>query len=195
MKVLAVKENDRSLLAELKMIGQSNYEDEMTKRAGSFEAVILRAVIAADTKTGYADKVREGRLGKLGTVRHILYKDLAVIANEVLDSENIADGATDDNKKKNGVKTRTIGEICRETFRLPVARTGDGWAVVLDQDRIEIGKLRFGLDREEAETKDEGNAQDAIQAFKAGLHKQIALDDGPVAAQAVWNEEKQDWEF
>jgi len=194
MKVLAVKENDRELLAELKMIGQANYEDEMTKRASSFEAIILRAVIAADTRTGYADKVKEGRLGKLGTVRYILYKELALITNEILDSENLADGQVDD-KKKNSVKTRTIGEICRETFRMPVARTGDGWAVVLDQDRIEMGKLRFGLDREEAEAKAEGEKNSVGAAPMVKADEQLNFEDGPVAAQAVWNEETQDWEF
>jgi len=201
MKVLAVLQQDNDLLEELMMTGRANYEDEMTKRAGSFEAIILRAVIAADTREGYADKVRTGKLGKMGTVRHILYKDLAVIANEVLDAENLADGVTDD-KKKSGVKTRTIGEICRETFRMPVARTGDGWAVVLDRERIDIGKLRFGLDREEKaedeEKADEGDilrarAIAAVEGFKAGLQAQMTMDDGPTAAH--FNESTGEWEF
>ncbi len=196
MKVLAVLQQDDELLQELMMTGRANYEDEMTKRAGSFEAIILRAVIAADTREGYADKVRTGKLGKMGTVRHILYKDLAVIANEVLDAENLADGVTDD-KKKSGVKTRTIGEICRETFRMPVARTSDGWAVVLDRERIDIGKLRFGLDREEkAEDEDSGGEAPlsaAAEKFKAGFHEQMKMGDGPVAAH--FNEGTGEWEF
>lgn len=180
MKVLAIKQGDLQLFGELMQIGQANYEDEMTKRAGSFEAMVLRAVVAADVREGYADKVKEGRLGKLGSQRYILYKDLAAITNELLDVENIADGAADD-KKKAGVKSKTIGDICRETFRFPVWRTGEGWAVVLDRDRIEIGKLRFGLDREEKEAA--GAAGEALVAA-AGEPEQLGLSDS-----AVWIED------
>jgi hypothetical protein len=164
MKVLAIMQNDMEMLEDLQMIGRANYEDEMIKRAGSFEALILRAVlaadIAADIKTGatpnaskeyiekvkgYVEKVKVGKLGRHGTVRYILYKDVAQIANEFMDAENLA---TEDDKKKQSVKGKTIGDVSRDTFRLPVERTGEGWAVVLDRDRLDIAKLRFGLDRE-----------------------------------------------
>ena len=165
MKVLAVLQNDMALLDELKMIGQANYEDEMIKRAGSFEALILRAVVAADIAAdvkanekpnasaayaekvkGYAEKVKVGKVGAFGTVRYILYKDLAEIANQMMDVENT--GSQDNDKKKEGIKGKTIGEIARESFRMPVHRTNDGWAVILDRPRIDIAKLRYGLDRE-----------------------------------------------
>jgi len=164
MKVLAVLQNDMELLDDLMMIGRANYEDEMIKRAGSFEALILRAILAADiatdvgtgvrpqASTAYSEKVKEystkvkiGKLGRHGTVRYILYKDVAEIANTIMDAENLS---TDDGKKKEGVKGKTIGEISRETFRLPVERTGEGWAVILDRERLDLAKLRFGLDRE-----------------------------------------------
>jgi hypothetical protein len=164
MKVLAVMQNDMDLLADLMMIGQASYEDEMTKRAGSFEALILRAILAVDIAAdvtakgkplasaeyaekvkGYGEKVKMGKLGLHGTVRYVLYKDVAEIANQIMDAENTVDT---DEKKKSSVKGRTIGEICRESFRMPVERTGDGWVVILEKSRIEIAKLRFGLDRE-----------------------------------------------
>lgn len=165
MKVLAVLQNDQKLLDDLRMIGRANYEDEMIKRAGSFEAVILRATLAADIAAdvklgldpvaskayaekvkGYGDKVKIGKIGRHGTVRYILYKDVAAIANEIFDVENFADGAED--KKKQGVKSKTIGDVCRDSFRLPVERTGEGWAVILQRERLDIAKLRLGLDRE-----------------------------------------------
>jgi len=166
MKVLAVLQNDSVLLEDLKLIGRANYEDEMIKRAGSFEAVILRAALAADIAAdvklgmaplaskeyaekvkGYGDKVKVGHLSRLGTVRQILYKDLAAIANEIFDLENFADGTADD-KKKAGVKSKTIGDVCRDSFRLPVERTGDGWVVILNRERLDVAKIRLGLDRE-----------------------------------------------
>lgn len=167
MKVLAVLQNDEDLLNDLMMIGRSNYEDEMIKRAGSFEAMALRTIvaldIAADLKTGappqaskayvervsgYKDVVQVGKLGRHGLVRFVTYKEVAKIMNEIMDFENLADGTDDNKKKSEAVKSRTIGEICREAFRLPVERTGGGWVVILDRERIDIAKLRFGLDRE-----------------------------------------------
>lgn len=163
MKVLAVLQDDMKLLEDLKKMGRANYEDEMTKRASSFEAVILRALLAADiardvdegvppmASQSYAEKVKEygvyvsrGNLGEHGSVRYVLYKNVADIANDIMDAEN----AGDDDKKKGGVKGRTIGSVARDSFRLPVTRTANGWAVILDKDGLDIAKLRFGLDRE-----------------------------------------------
>jgi len=93
----------------------------------------------------------------------------------MLDAENLAEGVED--KKKNPVKTRTIGEICRESFRLPVHRQSDGWVVIFDADRIEIGKLRFGLNREEEAKEAEGG-----QAVKGAASGQLGFD-GPAAAE------------
>jgi hypothetical protein len=144
LKVLAIYQQDKDLLDELFQLGQVNYEDEITRRAGSFEAIIFRAVLAADRREEYAKYVHAGKMGTLGEVRFVLYKDLAVIANEIIDAENLSDGIEKSDKDK-GVKSNTVGTICRDAFRMPVYRTGNGWAVVLDEAKIEIGKLRFGI--------------------------------------------------
>jgi hypothetical protein len=144
LKVLAIYQQDKELLDDLFKLGQANYEDEITRRAGSFEAIIFRALQAADEREEYAKYVFEGKLGTLGVVRYILYKDLAVVANEIIDAENLSDGVEKSDKDK-GVKSNTVGTICRDAFRMPVARTGKGWAVMLDKGKIEIGKMRFGI--------------------------------------------------
>ena len=214
MKVLAVLQNDHKLLEDLKMIGRANYEDEMIKRAGSFEAVILRAALAADiaadskmglapqaSKTyaekvkGYGDKVKIGKLGRHNTVRYILYKDLALIANEIFDVENVVDGAADD-KKKQGVKSKTIGDVCRDSFRLPVERTGEGWAVILTRERLDIAKLRLGLDREaEYNPSDEpSEVSDQLPVAKKPVQVEIPMDgNGPRAAR--FNFETGEWDL
>lgn len=148
LKVLAIYQQDKELLADLFKLGQANYEDEITRRAGSFEAIIFRALQAADERDEYARYVYVGKLGMMGEQRYILYKDLAVIANEIIDAENLSDGAEKSDKDK-GVKSNTVGTICRDAFRMPVHRTGSGWAVVLDKTKIEIGKLRFGIKGED----------------------------------------------
>ena len=112
-----------------------------------------------------------------------------------------------EDKKKNPVKSKTVGDICRETFRFPVQRTGEGWAVVWDTERVEIGKLRFGLDREEKEleaTVDGGSP--TIGEIEAAHHVKLRLDVVPeksvqaeLSDSAVWlDEEGQpegDWEL
>jgi hypothetical protein len=148
LKVLAIYQNDQELLDELFQLGQANYLDEMTRRAGSFEALIFRAVLAAHGREEYSKYVRVGKLGTLGMVRHVLYKDLATIANEIIDAENLSEGTVKSDKDK-GVKSNTVGTICRDAFRLPVFRTMNGWVVVLDEVKIEVGKLRYGMEDEE----------------------------------------------
>lgn len=144
LKVLAIYQQDEELLKELLQLGQANYQDEITRRAGTFEAIIFRAVQAAHEREEYEKYVHEGKLGTFGVVRYVLYKDLAVIANEIIDAENLSDG-TEKSDKDKGVKSNTVGTICRDAFRFPVFRTGNGWAVILDPAKIEIGKLRFGI--------------------------------------------------
>lgn len=154
LKVLAVQQNDKQLLDDLFALGRANYEDEVTRRAGSFEALIFRAVVAADEREEYQKYVHQGTLGNLGEVRYILYKDLALVANEIIDAENVAAGMTANDKDR--VKSNTIGTICRDSFRLPVHRTGSGWAVVLDRKKIGIVKLRFGMAEEGPQAADGG---------------------------------------
>lgn len=213
MKVLAVLQNDAKLLEDLKMIGRANYEDEMIKRAGSFEAVILRAALAADISAdvklglepqaskayinkvkGYGDKVKIGKLGTHGTVRYILYKDVAAIANEIFDTENYADGVADD-KKKGGVKSTTIGNVCRDSFRLPVERTGEGWVVILKRERLDIAKLRLGLDHEAEYNPEAGEVgSDPIEQHEPEP-VQVEMDAYIPSPHAVWlNEHEEDME-
>jgi hypothetical protein len=215
MKVLAVLQGDQELLDTLMKIGRANFEDEMIKRAGSFEAVILRAVLAADISKdvelglkpqaskdyaervkGYAEKVKIGKLSKRPTARFVLYKDVAQIANEIFDVENFADGADDKDKKKNAVKSKTIGDICRDSFRLPVERTSAGWVVILDREQLEIAKLRLGLDREVDygaagdEDRGSGDPLPAESEAKAKPFQPVFLD-GPTAGH--YDEETGDW--
>lgn len=202
MKVLAVLQDDQELLNDLMMIGRANYEDEMIKRAGSFEAMALRALlavdIAADIKTGnepqasktliervkgYGDLVKIAKVGRHGVVRHVLYKDMAKVINEMLDFENLASGVED--AKKSAVKSRTVGDICREGFRMPVERTGDGWAVILDRDKLDIAKLRFGLDHE-ADYQAAGEMQ-------VGFDTQPAVTQEGLPQAGKWDEKTGRW--
>lgn len=155
LMILAYMLKDDRMMADIKAIMVDNYQDELNRRAGSFEAMLLRAVIAVDEEPKWKQYVQSGKLGTHGVVRYVLYKDLAYIANEIMDAENMNENASAKKKDSDSVKANTIGTVCRDAFRMPVARTNKGWVVVLDKEKIDIGKLRFGLrDMESAEAEE-----------------------------------------
>jgi len=105
----------------------------------------------------------------------------------------LADGAADD-KKKQGVKSKTIGDVCRDSFRLPVERTGEGWAVILTRERLDIAKLRLGLDRE-AEYDPNSGLEEAgvVTVKKADPVQERFLNDAPQVGR--FNEETGEWDL
>lgn len=154
LMILAYMLRDDRMMADIKAIMVDNYQDELNRRAGSFEAMLLRAVIAVDEDAKWKQYVQSGKLGTHGAVRYCLYKDLAYVANEIMDAENMNENASAKKKDADAIKANTIGTVCRDAFRLPVARTNKGWVVVLDKEKLEIGKLRFGLrDIEQPDTE------------------------------------------
>ena len=126
-------------------------------------------------------------------VRYILYKDLAAVANEIFDVENFADGTADDKKKK-GVTSTTIGGVCRDSFRLPVERTGDGWVVILDRERLDVSKLRLGLDRENEYDPNYAPFDPAAEKAKAQAQPVQADFIQPSEAAMFFNDETGEWE-
>ena len=150
------------MLDDLRKMGRANYEDEMIKRSGSFEAMVLRAVLALDIAAdvalkekgkeivpqasksyaqkvkGYADLVSVGKVKTLGyQARYVLFMNLAKVVNELFDLENLTNDVSEEEKKKRKkTQSKTAGDICREVFRLPVVRKGNGFVVVLDRERL-----------------------------------------------------------
>ena len=210
MKVMAVVQNDMSLLEDLFKIGRANYEDELLQLSGSFEAMVMRAALAADiakdvalgikpqasakyaeSVKGYAELVKVGKLGKYGTVRYILYKNIAKILNEIFDIESI-DEPEEDKKRRKKAQSKTSGDICRDAFRMPVERTGDGFVVVLSRERLEIAKMRLGLDRErEYDPNYVEEAEDGA-AVKAPEPVQVSMNDYVPSKDAVWVDEHEE---
>jgi len=100
--------------------------------------------------------VQHGKLRKLGVVRYVLAKDLALITNTMMDAENFSSESNQKKKDDGGVTARTVSELCRNLFRLPVERAGSkggGNAVVLDKELIASIKFRFGMTDVDLEEK------------------------------------------
>lgn len=149
LKVLAYLQGDKELMEDLNMVAEINFEEEQNRAAASFEAMIGRAVVAVDEDAEFEKYIQRGKLRKLGVVRYVLAKDLALIVNTMMDAENFS---SESNAKKKdgdgGVTARTVSELCRNMFRLPVERAGSkggGNAVVLDKEILESIKFRFGM--------------------------------------------------
>lgn len=153
LKVLAYLQGDKDLMDDLNMVAEINFEEERNRAQASFEAMIARAIIAVDEDEEFAKYIQRGKLRKLGTVRYVLAKDLALIVNTMMDAENFA-GESNQKKKDDGVTARTVSEMCRNMFRLPVERAGSkggGNAVVLDKKLVESIKFRFGMNEVDLE--------------------------------------------
>jgi hypothetical protein len=152
LKVLAHLQGDKELMSDLNMVAEINFEMEQGRESESFEAMVFRAVIAADEDEEFAKYVQTGKLGKFGPCRYILAKDLAMIVNTIMDTENFGDGTQ--RKKDEGVTSKTVTSYCRDLFRLPTERSGSkggGVGIVLDAEKIAAGKFRFGIEDKKPE--------------------------------------------
>lgn len=120
--------------------------------------------------------VQDTELDEWGSAKYIRYSDLTKVVNYIMDEMNLGSGkspaqvikpGTDDEgedddkpqkkgKKKyqaTGVTASTVGKKCRD-LRLPVHRMGRGYVLIVHssaqpevvQDRIELLKVRYGLD-------------------------------------------------
>jgi hypothetical protein len=173
LKVLAYLQGDKELMDDLNMVAEINYEEEVNRLAASFEALVFRAVVAAHEDEDFEKYVHQGKLKKLGVVRYVLAKDLALIANNMMDSENFS-LESNVKKKDEGVTAKTVSDICRNNFRFPVERAGSkggGNAVVLDEEMITAGKFRFGLDKVDL-------VEDTSTSLSAS-GEQLKLDEEP----------------
>jgi hypothetical protein len=119
----------------------------MEKKAQSLVARVADAIVAAVEQPKYKDLVMEGAIGEYGTVKHIYYKYLAQIANNIMNEMNLVEDAPDEEtKKRKGIQPQTIGAICRDDLQFPTRRKGQGFVVVLLPERVEIMKVAWGLD-------------------------------------------------
>lgn len=213
-KVMAIKQGDMDLFADLFTIARANYEEQMLELSGSFEAMVLRAALAADIAkdlemnikpkaspiyakkvSGYKDLVKIGKLGKYGVVRYILYKDLAKILNEIFDLENIEE-SEDEKKRRKKTQSQTVGKVCHEAFRLPTERAGSaggGFAVILERKRLDIARMRLGLDFENDYNPDY-TGDDAEETEKPVEPTQVTMDEYIPFPDAKWLDEHEEYE-
>jgi hypothetical protein len=63
----------------------------------------------------------------------------------------------------------TVGSICRKDLRLPVKRMGKGFVVILDMERIDALRVKYGLVKQSADGKYEPMVAAAPTQIKDGF--------------------------
>jgi hypothetical protein len=151
--------DDPELMQEIEHFIQSLNDELILERSMGIQARVFDAVVAALTEKEYESLVIENEVEPYGRVKYISYKNLAVIANKIMDEMNQGETRQDDgddDKKKKGFKeltSPTVGSICRKDLRFPVKRMGKGFVVILDKDRIDALRVKYGLVKQSANGK------------------------------------------
>jgi len=145
LKILA--QDDPEMLKKIDRFLQRNYENEVNKRAEKPEARVLDAVVSIMEKPEFEKYKFIGRVRTHGVVTYAFYADIANLANKMMDEMNAQENDTDEDKKKRKRKQLSpngIGYVCRDDLGLETDRVGKGSVVVLDPERIEILKVKYG---------------------------------------------------
>ena len=81
--------------------------------AGSFEQAVARAIVSVNAVDpgGLVVKSSDGK------PRYVLLKDVAGLVGR-------------------NINVKSISDVCRDSFGMDVFRTGDGWALMLDKERV-----------------------------------------------------------
>lgn len=152
---------------------EQKFEKAQKTEARIIEAI---DAVLRDSAFTLLNFVQDTELEEWGSAKYIRYSDLTKVVNYLMDEMNLGTGKTpeqvirpgddetddgeDKPKKKgkkkfaaSGVTASTIGRKCRE-MRIPVHRMGRGFVAIIHssaqpevvQDRIELLKVRYGLD-------------------------------------------------
>ena len=149
IKYIAWIEKDEGMLADIEMFVRASYHQSILDRSMGLDARVLDALVGILEDEKYARFRMEGELNGFGQCVYALTRDIAKVANEIMDDMNIGETSDEDSddqkKRRKGMTTKTAAEICRTTHMLQAYRTMKGYVIVFDPDKIEVAKIRYGL--------------------------------------------------
>ena len=152
--------DDPELMKDIETFIQNLNDDLILERSMGIQARVFDAVVAAISEEEYTSLVIENEVEGYGRVKYIFYKHLADIANKIMDEMNQGEAKPDEAEEDGGIKKKkkfkeltspTVGSICRKDLRLPVKRMGKGFVVILDKDRIDALRVKYGLVKQSAD--------------------------------------------
>jgi len=189
--------DDPELMKDIETFIQSLNDELILERSMGIQARVFDAVVAALTEMEYESLVIENEVEGFGRVKYISYKHLGMIANKIMDEMNQGESKPDESeeegKKKKGIKeltSPTVGSICRKDLRLPVKRMGKGFVVILDKDRIDALRVKYGLVKQSADGKYEPMEERAGQSRESiGTMRPAPTGDMPEEPEEPGQEE------
>jgi len=156
MPVKAIAMDDPALMEDITRFVRALNDELIMERSMGTDARVLDALVEINEKEIYKAYVNEGEFSGLGRVRYSYTKYIAKVANQLMDEMNLVEGeegeedsgGKDDKgtgKKRGGITSQTVGRIARGSLQLRSHRLNNGYVVILDSDRLEILKMKFGL--------------------------------------------------
>lgn len=183
--------DDPELMQDIETFIQSLNDELILERSMGIQARVFDAVVAALTEKEYENLVIDNEVAGFGRVKYIFYKHLADIANKIMDEMNQGESKPDEPEEESGsgfkkkkkfkeLTSPTVGSICRKDLRLPVKRMGKGFVVILDKDRIDALRVKYGLVKQSADGKYEPMAETTDRAqYVAPLQETSSAEEDP----------------
>ena len=150
------KSSDPQLLKDVEAFVMLMHNETLLQKSMGLDARVADAVMAVLYEDDYLKYAMDGNIEGFGKVKYIQYKDLAHVTNAIINEMNTGedpsttpDGSAQDDSGKKRTKeitSHTIGNICRNDLRLPVKRLGRGFVVILDPERVDLLRRKYGLD-------------------------------------------------
>lgn len=150
MPLKAIARDDPELLADVENFIHTLNEELILERQMSLESRVLDGLIAIREEEKYAKYLFSGHFEGLGTVSYTLPKYVAKVANEIMDDMNLVQDDVDDEdspkRRGRGTSAKKVGTIVRNDLQLRSKHTREGNIIVYDDEKMEILKIKFGLD-------------------------------------------------
>lgn len=147
------KSSDPQLLKDVEAFVMLMHNETLLQKSMGLDARVADAVMAVLYEDDFVKYAMDGNLEGFGQCKYIQYKDLAHVTNAIINEMNTGeepegqtDTGTDGKRKTKEITSHTIGNICRNDLRLPVKRHGRGFVVILDPERVDLLKRKYGLD-------------------------------------------------
>lgn len=162
MPIKAVAKDDPELMEDITRFVRSLNDELILEMGMSKEARVLDALVAiCEQPARFGMYLNENAdFAGFGTVKYIYTKYLAQVTNDLMDEMNtpmenreaVEDEDEVDEEKKKGkrrqtkeLSTHTVGRIARQTLQMPCHRTNKGYVVIIDEERLKILKVKYGL--------------------------------------------------
>lgn len=162
-----IAKDDRVMLDDIEAFARAIYHQSVLKRSQELDARVLDAVMSILENAEHEKYLHRGTVEGYGSVAYAFTRDIAVVANKIIDEMNLGEneGDEEDEKKKRRGKsltTKTVSDICQDTLMLPAHRMGKGYVIIFDEDKLDVAKIRYGLTDELKKAL--GNGHSPVQA-------------------------------